>query len=218
VFARSWKPNVFEVRYRQSSSPITPLEQPGGYGKAYLRKFHDACKVRAVVFDDSRKRVALVGVDALMVPKDLVLAARKQIQQRCGIEPEAVLIGASHSHSSGPTGMVQPGEYDFASPLVKMLAYEKSSCADAGYLERVQTEVITAVCHANSLRVDAQCGFGSGREESVVYNRRFRMKNGLTYTHPGQGNPDVLEYAGPIDPEVGVIGSWDSRADCRGAW
>ena len=191
---------------------ITPdigMEQPGGYGKSYHHKLHDPCKVRVALFDDGRRRVALVGVDALVVPRGLVLAARKEIQQRCGIAPDAVLIGASHSHSSGPTGMIQPGEYDFASPLVKKLAYEKSSCADAGYLERVQTEIVTGVCHANSLRVEARCGFGSGREDKVAYNRRFRMKNGRTYTHPGQGNPDILGYAGPTDPEVGVIGSWD---------
>ena len=78
---------------------------------------------------------------------------------------QAVLIGASHSHSSGPTGMIQPGEYDDADPFVRQLAYEKSSCADAAYLERVRAEIVTAVCHADSLRVEARCGFGSGRGE-----------------------------------------------------
>ena len=185
------------------------MEIPGGYGKAFHRSFHDPCKVRAAVFDDGARRAALVGIDALMVPRHLVTAARKEIFDKCGISQDAVLIGASHSHSSGPVGMVQPGEYDHASPLVKKLAYEASSCADPGYLLRVQAEIVRAVVEANELRVEATCGFGLGHEDKVGYNRRLRMKNGLTYSHPGKGNPDIIGYAGPIDPDVGVIGAWD---------
>jgi neutral ceramidase len=191
---------------------ITPdpgMEMPGDYIKEREWKIHDACKVRAVIFDDGRTRVALVGLDALMVPRPLVLAARKIIHERCGIPPDSVLIGASHDHSAGPIGMVQPGSYDDAPPLVRKLAYEVSQDADAGYLERVQEEIVTAVCHAHSCRVEARCGFGVGKEGTVSFNRRLRMKNGLTYTHPGQGNPDIVGYAGPIDPQVGVVGVWD---------
>ena len=198
---------------------ITPeigMEAPGGYGKAYHRTLHDPCKIRAAVFDDGTKRVVLIGVDALAVRRPLVEACRQQIHARCGIAPEAILIGASHSHSSGPTCMVLPGEYDHGSPLVKSLAYEKSSCADPRYLERVQKELVEAVCQADKARAEARCGIGKGIEDKVAFNRRFRMKNGLSHTHPGQLNPEIVEPAGPIDPEVGVLGAWNSAGKCVG--
>ena len=217
AMAQTGSEAVFKAGFAERDiTPELGMEQPGGYGKVFHKTFHDACKVRAAVFDDGRMRAALVGIDALMVPRRIVLEAREAIVSRCGILPQAVLIGASHSHSSGPTGMVQPGQYDHASPLVKQLAYEKSSCADAGYLERVRTEIVTAVCHADSFRVPARLGFGYGIEDKVAYNRRLRMKNGLTYSHPHPGNPDMLGYAGPTDPQVGVIGAWDAEGRLLG--
>lgn len=198
---------------------ITPgigMEKPGGYGKSFHRVFHDPCKVRAAVFDDGKQKVALVGLDTLMIPRAVVLDARAQIEKACGIPGDAVLVGASHSHSSGPVGMVQPGQFDAASDLVKKLAYEDSSCADAGFLLHVTRQIVEAVSLADKARVPAQLGFGSGHEDKVSFNRRLRMKNGLAYSHPRPGNPDMLEYAGPIDPEVGVIGAWDENGNLLG--
>lgn len=202
-----------------AETDITPelgMEQPGGYGKSYHRTIHDPCKVRAAVFDDGKKRVALVGVDGIAVHREMVQAARAAIQEKCGIPTEAILIGASHSHSSGPIYGVRPGEYDDASPLVQKLAYEKSTCVDAGYYDHCLKQIVEAVCQADASRVGARCGVGSGHEDKVAFNRRFRMKNGLSYTHPRQGNPDIVEPAGPIDPEVGVIGAWDKEGKLLG--
>jgi len=189
-------------------TPAVGMEQPGGYSKVFHRAVHDPCKVRAAVFQDDARRAALVGVDALIVPRAVVLAARKRIQERCGIPPEAVMVGASHSHSSGPVGMVQPGEYDHASALVRDLAYGKSSAADAGYLRTVESAIVEAVCQADAARRASRTGFGKGIENQVAFNRRFRMKNGITWTHPGKGNPEIVEAAGPTDPEVTVLGTW----------
>ena len=114
---------VFQAGFAEADiTPELGMEQPGGYGKSYHRTLHDPCKVRAVVFDDGKTRVALVGIDGIAVHREMVQDARKAIHQRCGIAPEAVLVGASHSHSSGPIFGVRPGQFDDAPPLVQELA------------------------------------------------------------------------------------------------
>ncbi len=210
-------PPLLKVGFAETDiTPELGMEKPGGYGKAYCKTVQDPCKVRAAVFDDGKKRVALVGIDALVIRRQTADKARQLIQQRCGIPAEAVLIGASHSHSSGPTGMILPGEYDGADDLAKQLAYEKSSCSDAKYLERVVEQIAAAVCDADAKRAEALCGVGSGHEDKVAFNRRFHMKNGLTFTHPGKRNPDIVKPAGPIDPEVGVVGAWSKDGKLLG--
>lgn len=193
---------------------ITPeigMEQPGGYGKAFHRKLHDPCKARAAVFREGETRVAIVSVDALLVRRPLVDAVRHRVSRQCGIDPQAVLIHATHSHSSGPTGMIYPGEYDHASEFVQELAYEKSSTADPEYLAHVEDQIVDTVVTADAQQSATTASVGVGREERVAYNRRFFMQSGYTHTHPRPGNPDIIEPAGPTDPEVGVIGAWDDE-------
>ena len=193
---------------------ITPevcMEAPGGYGKSYHTSVHDPCKVRASVFDDGRTRVAIIGLDALGVRRDTVVNARRLIRERTGIPDGSILIAASHSHSSGPLVKTMPGEFDHASPLVRRLAYEESTSANPDYVARVERAIVEAVCEADARRVDARAGIGKGVEATVAYNRRFLMKDGRTVTHPGLGNPDIVEPAGPVNPEVGVVGAWDPK-------
>jgi len=211
-------PPAFQAGFAERDiTPSIGMEAPGGYGKSYHRQIHDPCKVRAAVFGDGANRVALVGLDALFVRRQVAAAARQAIQEKCGIEPQCVMIAASHSHSAGPMGMILPGEYDDASPLVKSLAYEKSSNGDPKYLDHVRQQIVDAVCAADAGKVPARCGVGAGVEDQVTFNRRFRMRNGLTYTHPNPGNPEIVEPAGPIDPQVGVIGAWDLAGKPLGA-
>ena len=198
---------------------ITPkigMERPGNYFKNFHKAFHDPCKVRAVVFESGGEAVALVSVDALIVRSPLVQAARRRIMQSVGIPEHAIMIAATHSHSSGPTGMLLPGELDHADEFVQHLAYNESTMADAVYLQLVEDQIVDAVVEAFQQLEFVQVGFGSGDEGSVTFNRRFRMRDGRTYTSPRPGNPDIVEPAGPIDPEVGVVGAWSKSGELAG--
>lgn len=203
---------VFKVGFAERDiTPEIGAEAPGGYGKSYHKTLHDPCKVRAAVFDDGKTRVALVGLDALGVERATTLRVRKAIAKKTDLAEDAILLGASHSHSSGPMSGILPGDYDHASELVRKLAYQQSTNIDPKYLEKVEAAIVDAVCAAHDGRVAAKAGIGRGIENTVAFNRRFKMRDGRTITHPGQGNPDIVEPAGPTDPEVGVIGVWDEK-------
>lgn len=192
-------------------TPEVGMEAPGGYGKARHQSIHDPCKVRASVFDDGKNRVAVVGIDALGIRRDTVLKVRKAVHERTGIPADSILIGASHSHSSGPIVWTTRGEFDDASDLVQRLAYDESTIVDPKYLATVERALSDAVCEANDRRVAAKAGVGKGIESTVAFNRRFLMRDGRAATHPGLGNPEIVEPAGPVDPEVGVLGAWDAK-------
>lgn len=197
-------------------SPSIGMEAPGGYGKAYHQAFHDACKVRAAVFDDGNKRVAVVGIDALFIRKQSVARVREQIEAKCGISGAAIMISASHSHSAGPTGYYLPGEMDDADPLIKSLVLDKTVIANAEYLAKVEQSIVDAVCEANEQRLAGKAAAGFAEAERAIFNRRFRMRSGYSMTHPGVGNPEIIEPAGPVDPQVGVLGFWTETGELRG--
>ncbi|HLT93085.1 MAG TPA: hypothetical protein VKZ56_00925 [Membranihabitans sp.] len=216
-YAQDESSHIFKAGFAERDiTPDIGMEQPGGYGKSYHTQFNDRCKVRAAVFDDGQKRVAIVGVDILFITRDVVMAAREGIRELCGIDPQAVMIGASHSHSSGPIGMTDPSLFEDASPLIKELVFEKSITSDPGYIQHLTHQIIQAVVQADRIKVDAKLAVGVGHEDKVSFNRRLRMKNGLTFSHPGVGNPDIIDYAGPIDPDVGTVGVWDHSGQLLG--
>ena len=201
----------------QDITPEAGMEVPGGYGKSHNQgEVHDPLKVRAVVFDDGKCKVALIGIDAIAIGEHITAEVRQRIHQTCGIEKHAILIGASHTHTGGPIDGTREGQFDHASDFVKKLAYEHSTMEDKVYVRKVSDAIVKAVAQANDCRVQAKACVGSGHEDQIAYNRRFHMKNGLTWTHPSgfrtKKNKDILKPAGPIDPEVGVVGVWD-RSD-----
>jgi len=172
---------------RTEVTPPVGAEVPGGFAKSFNKGVHDPLWVEAACFHNGSEKLAVVGVDLIMIPAEVVSAARTQAEARCGIPAANIMIGASHTHNGGP--------------VVDCLGVS----SDPAYCKLAAERIADAVVKASENMVPARVGAGSGREDSVGFNRRFKMKDGTVKTHPGKMNPDIVEPAGPIDPEVAVI-------------
>lgn len=182
---------------------ITPeigAEMPGGINKHFSQNVHDALLVNAMVMDDGDIQLVLAGLDALSIKRSITLNARQKIADATGIPTDNVLIAASHTHNGGPIADVFMSE------------------ADAAYCDFVAVQIAQAAIEGYEKREPATLVIGAGHEGSVAFNRRFRMKDGSERTHPGVGNPDIVQVAGPIDPMVRVIGAINQSCKFLGCW
>jgi hypothetical protein len=133
----------------------------------------------------------MVGVDTLILSASVVTAARELIARTAPISAMHILVNASHTHSGGPA----------------LRRHEVMS--DLAYASDMAKEIASAVGDAWNTRRGAEIGVGTGREDSIAFNRRFRMKDGREITHPGKPGTayhhEIVAPAGPTDPAVGVL-------------
>src|SRR6185295_13001133 len=89
--------------------------------------------------------------------------------------------------------------------------------ADKEYQHFLTLRLADAVQQAIANLAPAQIGWGVGSEPRHVFNRRWRMKPGVVIKdvwgntndavrmNPRPGSPELLEPAGPTDPDVSVV-------------
>lgn len=67
------------------------------------------------------------------------------------------------------------------------------------------TRAADAVVMASGKLQNAKVGAAYGYEDSIAFNRRYRMKDGTYRTNPKVMSPDLDIPLGPIDPQVAVV-------------
>ncbi len=183
---------------RADLTPAVGAQMPGGYNEHLSKGVRDPLFAEAAVFTSGETTVAVVGVDLIMIPRAVVLEARRLAEERCGVPGSNILIGASHTHTGGP--------------IVDCFG----STSDPAYSRFAAERIAEAVCLAHAARVEARLATASGEARGVAFNRRFFMKDGSVITHPGKMNPDIVKPAGPVDAEVGLIAAEDLEGNLLG--
>jgi neutral ceramidase len=183
-----------ELRVGAAAVPITPpagIPMAGYYSERGAQGVQDDLLAKAVVIECGGRSTALVVLDLITTPRDLVEEARREIERTTHVRGADVMISATHSHT-GPV-LDRDSAFGGRSELVK------------DYRAGLPGKIAEAVRRAEGQLTPARVFSARGREESIAFNRRYHMKDGTVGWNPGKLNPNILKPAGPIDPEVPVV-------------
>jgi hypothetical protein len=183
---------------------ITPVKFPisvnGGMQDRQATAAHDRLHARCLVLDDGSTKLAFAVCDSCMIPREITDVARLLVQKASGIPPERILISATHTHTAPTLGGVFQSE------------------PDVDYQKYITEKIAAGIIQADKQLVPARIGWAVGRDPTQVFNRRWKMKPGSASLadpfgketdkvkmNPGYRNPDLVEQAGTIDPEIPLL-------------
>lgn len=174
------------------SSLVTPglgVYMAGYFEERRATAVCDELRARAVIFDDGTTKAALLCCDLINLPGEEVARIRESVEAQTGIPGGNVMVCATHTHT-GPE--VRRERLKADNPNIEWLDEMPGRAAEA------------VAAAAGDMEGCALAG-GNVFEDRIAFNRRYRMKDGTVQSNPGQMNPEIVEPAGPIDPEVGVL-------------
>lgn len=189
------------LRAGASTSNITPplgISINGGMSDRTADYIHDELHARSLVLDNGRTKLAIVVCDICMIPREVLDKAKHLAHGHTGISLDQITVSATHTHSAPTAGSVFQSD------------------PDPNYLEFLAVRIADGIRRAHHNLRPAVVGWGVGRDETQVFNRRWRMKSGVKLPNPFGGadqvrmnpavaSPELDEPAGPIDPEVCVL-------------
>jgi hypothetical protein len=182
---------------------ITPKDFPvivsGGFLERTADSVSDPLHARAVMLDDGTTRLAIVVVDTLLMPRDLVDKAKKLAADATGIPADRMLVAATHTHCApSVVGALGTGVDEKYAPLLPgWIAQAIESAAKNLAPARIGWAVVDDPEHTNCRRWI--------RRPDRIGTDPFGQATIRAMMHPGYQNPDYVGPAGPKDPGLSVL-------------
>jgi len=171
-------------------SPGLGVLMAGYFEERKSTGIHDDLFARAMIFHDGDNVAGLLCCDLICIHKDEIAKIRQIISEKTNMEGKNFLICGTHTHTGPQTRGFRVSSEE--KPTLK-------------WLEEFPEKAAQAVVEAMDNLEECSISGGISLEDRIAFNRRYRMKDGTVQTNPGYKNPNIIEPAGPIDPEVGVI-------------
>lgn len=188
-----------ELRVGMAESDITPpvgFPMAGYYHERLAEGMIDPLKAKAIVFREGETTGALVVCDLIGIATDLSKEVRRRAAEKTGIQPNHIVIAATHSHTAP----------DYMKELWLYLGKEPQEALRSEYIEKLINGPVDAIVRALEESADFTLAAGTIVQETpVAFNRRFVMRDGSVQTWQALSNPEVVRPAGPIDPRIELL-------------
>lgn len=173
-------------------NPPLGIAVAGYYVPRYAKGILDDLTASALVLSLNDKTIVLISVDACTMDNHLVERYNKLIEEKTGIPKENIFMSATHSHTSG---VLVPGS-----------SFEMDAEVINRYADFVGERLVDAVSMAIDDLKPSKVGYITGyAPERVAYIRRYKMKDGSTFTCPPINDPNIDHPIGELDQRVNVL-------------
>jgi len=187
-------------------TPQYPAHLAGsGRGEYRPARFvQDPLYARAIVLEAGGRKVCLVSLDLTIVTREWTERIR-EVAGEFGLEPDAVMVHATQTHSAPSLGYFMLDEALETPPELEWLRGSESRYFDFAF-----GRIVEAVRWASESSEPVSWAVGSGVEGRFAFNRRGVTREGRVIMPPRRWQeplgPTYIRYLeGPIDPEVGVV-------------
>jgi neutral ceramidase len=175
-----------------------PISMTGSFDDRQAKRVEDPLNVRALVLDDGTTRLGVVVCDSCLIPREIMDEAKSRASKSTGIPATNLLVSATHTHTA--VTVLEIGRVK-SNPL---------------YNEMLTARIALAIEKAAAALQPAEIACGVASLPGEVNNRRWKLKPNTIPVNPlgkvdqvqtnaGAGNPNLVEPAGPTDPEVSIL-------------
>ncbi len=172
-------------------NPPLGISIAGYYVARFAKGFLDDTNISGVAFECKGKKIIVLSIDACYITTSLAKICREKIEEATGVSKDNILITATHSHTAANIGATLDGS--------------KNEVINE-YTRFVANRMVDAAVMALADLKPAKMGFATGwAPERVAYIRRYRMKDGSTFTCPPINDPDIVGPIGELDQRVHVL-------------
>ena len=176
--------------YEREITPLFGNSIEGYFNLRLVDGVKEKTYAKAIIIDDGKTRIAMLAVDACMISDALRDSVYNKVKKYIDIEKNNLLVSATHSHTAGPMNANNKGADNKLDELYLEWLY--NACAD------------TIIC-AYQRKTSAKLRLSVAEINGISFCRNYLLKNGVSRTNPGVGNPDIVRPIGENDPFCPIL-------------